>query len=464
VTNSWSSSGLDLHLDRTGRGVRAGLEAAIRTAVADGRLAPGTRLPSSRSLAGDLGVARNTVAQAYGLLVAEGWLTARAGSATVVAEHAAELRPHPIRRAADAPPPFDLRPGLPDTTAFPRRAWLAAARRAIGRAGPEAFGYPDPRGLAALRDELARYLARARGVRTNPDRIVICSGYSQGLFLLARVLAARGGRAVAIEAFGHQAHRSVLERSGLRVEAVPVDAGGAVVPALAELDVAAAVVSPAHQFPLGVPLDPGRRSALVRWAAGCGAVVLEDDYDGEFRYDRTSIGALQPLAPERVVYAGTASKTLAPGLRLGWLVLPADLVADVVAAKAEVEWMTSAIDQLTLAELIAAGAYDAHIRRRRHEYRRRRTLLAQALATAPTPTTMAGVAAGLHALVHPAEGDEQAIVDRAASHGLALQGLSAFTGDGAAHEPGLVVGFATPPEHAYAGALERLLRSLAVEQ
>ncbi|MFF7230596.1 aminotransferase class I/II-fold pyridoxal phosphate-dependent enzyme [Streptomyces sioyaensis] len=295
MEDSWATFGRDLHLDLSGPGgLRAALLRALREAVRSGRLAPGTRLPSSRSLAADLGIARNTVADAYAELIAEGWLSARQGSGTRVAERvlprtapAARRTPGPSHRAGR--PRFDLTAGTPDVAAFPRTAWLAAARRALTAAPSEAFGYGTPAGRPELRAVLADYLARARGVRTDPDHIVLCTGFMQGLALLSRTLGA--GR-LATESYGLGFHRDVIERAGLRTVPLGVDEHGARTEELAALDdLRAALLTPAHQFPTGVPLHPDRRAAAVNWARATGGYVLEDDYDGEFRYDR------QPVDP-----------------------------------------------------------------------------------------------------------------------------------------------------------------------
>jgi len=374
VSDSWAISSLDLHLDLAGPRVRASLESALREAVRSGRLVPGTRLPASRALATDLGIARNTIADCYAQLVAEGWLSARQGSGTWVAERAPSPPPAtagPIPAAARRIR-YDLRTGVPDVSAFPRQAWLAAGRKALGAAPAQALGYTDPRGLPQLREALAGYLARARGVALAPDRVVVCAGFAQGLELLCEALRARGATTLAAEALGYPRHWRIAEKSGLSVTAVPVDDSGAVIAGLSPAD--ALLLTPTHQFPLGVPLAPARRRQAADWASSAGAVIVEDDYDGELRYDRPAVGALQALAPEHVVYAGTASKSLAPGLRLGWLVLPAHLVDDVVAVKSAAGRLSSSLDQLTLAEFLTSGAYDRQVRRVRLAYRRRRSV------------------------------------------------------------------------------------------
>ena len=453
-------SGLDLHVELTGPRVRASLETALRQAVQTGRLAAGTRLPASRTLAADLGVARNTVADVYGQLVAEGWLTARQGSGTRVAEHPAAEPPAVAAPAATVPdsgesPRYSLKAGLPDLSEFPRTAWLAAARKAVTAAPSGAFGYGDPRGQPELRAALAAYLARARGVRAAADQIVICSGFTQGLSLVGRVLAGSGAAAVGVEAYGHRQHREVLEAAGLCALPVPVDPLGAVIGQVP--DCAALLLTPAHQFPLGVALAPRRRNQAVAWAARTGTLIIEDDYDGEFRYDRRAIGAMQALAPEHVIYAGTASKTLAPAVRLGWLVVPRRMLADVLSAKERADRHGSSLDELTLAEFITSGGYDRHVRRSRLRYQRRRDRLLAALARALPDPQVTGVAAGMHALLHlpPGMGEAETVA-AAAARGLTLDGMRDYRMPTVDYPDALVIGYGTPPAHAFTTAVARL--------
>ena len=464
MQGTWSTSaGLDVYLELSGTRPRARLESALRDAVRAGQLAPGTALPSSRSLARDLGIARNTVAQAYAQLVAEGWLSARHGSGTWVAERAGQLPAALSGVAGDAAargPRYDLRPGAPDLTAFPRAAWLAAARKALAAAPAADLGYCDPRGLEVLRVALAEYLGRARGVRVAPDRIVVCSGFTQGLELVCEVLRATGTRSLAVEGYGHPGHREIVARAGLRCVPLPVDDRGAAVAAVRS-QAGAVLLTPAHQYPLGAALAPERRRQVADWAVQAGGVVIEDDYDGEFRFDRQAVGALQPLAPEHVVYAGTASKSLAPGLRLAWLVLPSRMLGPVVAAKNRSGRLSSSLDQLALAELIRSGGYDRQVRRSRLTYARRRDRLLSALARQVPEVRVTGIAAGLHAVVQlPAGVREEDVVARAAGRGLAVHGLA---GDRAGEQdagPALVVGYATPPAHMFSAAVARLCAAL----
>ncbi|GGW33530.1 MocR-like pyridoxine biosynthesis transcription factor PdxR [Streptomyces griseoloalbus] len=460
MADRWATFGIDLHLEPTGPGLRRGLTDALREAVRGGRLAPGTRLPSSRSLAGDLGIARNTVADAYADLVAEGWLTARQGSGTRVADRAVPRPPTrpPAPGRAPGRLPYDLVPGTPDLASFPRAEWLKATRRALATAPHDAFGYGDPRGRPELRTALADYLARVRGVRADPERLVVCSGFAHGLRLLCDVLHARGARTLAVDSYGLDVHWDLAARAGLRTAPLPFDALGT--RAQDPGDVGAVLLNPAHQFPLGGALRPERRAAVVDWARRTGQLILEDDYDGEFRYDRQAVGALQDLDPDRVVYLGTASKSLAPGLRLGWMVLPPSLLPDVVAHGDGRS--VGVLEQLALAEFLTSGAYDRHVRAARLRYRRRRDALVGAVADRAPDVRVTGIAAGLHAVLRLPPGTEQSVVQAATWQGLAVHGLSRFRHPAADVAPAdaLVVGYATPPDHAWASTLEALCRAL----
>lgn len=449
---TWAK-GLDLHLDLSGSRVRSRLETALRDAVRSGRLAAGTRLPSSRILATDLGIARNTVAEVYTQLVAEGWLLARTGSGTVVAPHRDASESALARPDKPAAFRYDLRPGVPDLSSFPRAVWITAARKALAATPDWALGYGDPAGTPALRAALAGYLARARGVQVEPGggNIVICSGFAHGLAVICQALRAAGAGTLAVEEFGYPEHRETAVMAGLRIHPMPVDANGAAVATAGGTD--AMLLTPAHQFPVGVTLSPGRRRAVAGW----GGIVIEDDYDGEFRYDRQPAGAVQALAPDNVIYCGTASKSLAPGARIGWLVVPPRLLGAVTAALGP---GPSALDQLTLAELISSGGYDRQIRRMRLVYRRRRDSLVASLE--PLGLRVSGIAAGLHAVVElPATEREVRAVARGGEQGLALLGLGDFAVDVHRRRAGLVVGYARPPQHAYTAALARLRAALA---
>ncbi|MGI3226014.1 PLP-dependent aminotransferase family protein [Streptomyces sp. GTA36] len=448
----WSGVGVDLHLEPDAAdGRRAGLERALRDAVRDGRLAPGTRLPATRRLAAELGISRGTAKSAYDQLIAEGYLTARQGSGTQVAPLPSPAADAPEATTRARAPRFDLRPGSPDVGAFPAAAWLRALRRAIASAPSPAYDYGDPRGRIELRTALSGYLGRARGAIAPPERIVVTSGYVQGLALLTRVLDAG---VIAMEDPGLPFHRDVVRHNGRTVTPVEVDERGASVRGLD--DAAAVVLTPAHQYPTGVTLHPERRRALTDWARARGGLIVEDDYDGEFRYDRQPVGALQGMAPGHVAYLGTASKTLGPALRLGWMVLPPHLVDAIADAKLHTDHHTESIGQLALAEMITSHAYDRHVRACRLRYRRRRD---QLLDRVGTRRGVRGIAAGLHALIDVS--DEAAVLARAAEEGLAVGHLGEHWHTADAGRPqGLVVGYGTPRERVYPEALEVLGRVL----
>src|SRR2546428_3843151 len=310
---SWTTSGpgLQLTLDPRG-GRRDALESSLRAAIRAGRLAAGARLPSTRALAIDLGLARGTVVEAYAQLTAEGYLEARHGAGTWVAGVAlgapdVAARAQRTARASR----YCFHPGLPDLTAFPHAAWASALRRGLREAPAASLGYGDPRGRPELREAIAAYLARARGAVADPELIVICAGFRHGLSLVARSLRGR----VAMEDPCLETHREVAAAAGLRVVPLAVDSHGARTDLLDATRAVAAVLAPAHQFPLGAVLHPERRAAAVAWARSTGGLLIEDDYDAELRFDRPPVGVLQSLDADHVAYGGTVSKTLAPGLR-----------------------------------------------------------------------------------------------------------------------------------------------------
>ncbi|MDD7811350.1 PLP-dependent aminotransferase family protein [Mycobacterium sp. CSUR Q5927] len=452
---------MDLHLELPpGRGRRTALEHALREAIRDNRLAPGERLPSSRALAGQLGLARGTVVEAYTQLAAEGYLRSRQGAVTEVARGPG-ISPGTATLPAPSRVVADFRLGRPDLSMFPRAEWLRALRRALHVTPHTELGPLDPRGAPRLRTELAGYLGRARGVLTTPERIVVCSGFTQGLRLVCDALAGAGRRSIAVENPGLPDHRATITASGLGIVAVDVDSDGAQPAGFAAASIAAVLLTPAHQAPWGATLSADRRAEFVRLAAAHGAYVIEDDYDGEFRYDRHPVGALQGLAPERVVYAGSASKSLAPGLRLGWLALPADLVDGVVEAKRRADRGTDILAQLALAELIESGALDRHIRRMRRRYRQRRDALAAVVARVAPRMPLQGIAAGLHAVLLLPEGVSEAdLLAAAQQREIALTGLAPFW-HGPPKAEGIVVGYGTPTEPEYPRALGHLGHLLA---
>lgn len=436
---------------------RAQLEDRLRELVRDGTLPAGSRLPSSRSLAADLAVSRRLVVDAYAQLHAEGYLVARRGGGTYVAADAALADGATPQTAAHALQ-FDFFPGAPDLASFPRALWGRALREVLRSAPASTFAYPHAGGAGELRKQLAAYLRRVRGVVAEPEAIVICAGATQGLALLGRALAKRGMGDIAVEDPGLPPHRAVLAYAGLRVRGVSVDEQGIDVDELAATP--AVVVTPAHQLPTGVALSPERRGALVRWARA-GGLVIEDDYDAEFRYDRQPLGALQGLAPEHVAYMGTVSKTLAPGLRLGWLVLPGWLYPHVLEAKALDDFGCSTIEQLALARLLETAAYDRHLRKARRRNRSRRDALLAAVAHALPGASVSGIAAGLHALVRlPRPVDAQRLATLAAERGVGAYPLSAHFIAAPPSTDALVLGYANLPEPAIAEGIRRLAEVL----
>ncbi|GGJ80160.1 GntR family transcriptional regulator [Streptomyces camponoticapitis] len=457
-----AKAGIDLHLDLQGSGLRAGLTDALRDAVRSGRLAPGTRLPASRALAADLGIARSTVTECYTDLVEEGWLTARHGSGTRVAERAEPRRATPGSASVEPRrrPVHGLEAGAVDFAEFPRAPWLAAARRAFAVASHSAFGYGDPLGSMELRTALADYLSRVRGVYAGPGQIIITSGFHHGLTVLARALKGRGVEAVAVEGYGLDIYRAVLGDEGMGIPPLRVDEDGARIDDLVELrDVVAVLLTPAHQFPTGFALSTERRAAVLDWARSHGGLILEDDYDGEFRYDRKPVGALQGLDPEHVVYFGTASKSLAPALRLAWMVVPEYLLPAVAAAKGRVDTV-SVVDQLIFTEFLTSGAFDRHVRGRRKNYRRRRDELIAALAQNAPDIHVAGMAAGLQAVLVLPAGTEASALRAAARQGLTVSGMAEFRHPAAdarlPRRDALVVNFSSVSDSAWPGALRAL--------
>jgi GntR family transcriptional regulator/MocR family aminotransferase len=451
---------LDLHLELDpGRPRGAALEAALREAIRDGRLRPGDRLPASRTLAADLGLARGTVVEAFAQLEAEGYLEARHGSGTrVTAVTAPSRSADRAAEAAPAAPRFSFHPGLPDLSAFPRAAWTSALRRGLRDTRASTLGYGDPRGRAELRAELATYLARVRGVVADPEAVMVCAGFRHGLSLLARVLHRRGARRIAVEDPCVIAHRAVAVAAGLRVVPLAVDAHGARTDLLNESGAAGALLAPAHQFPLGVPLHRERRAAAVAWAREADGLLIEDDYDAELRYDRQPLGALQALDPEHVAYGGTVSKTLVPGLRLGWLVLPPSLLGPALELRRLEDVHVSALEQVAFAELLRSGAYERHIRRMRTRYRRRRDRLVAVLAQRAPGFVPTGISAGLRVLLQvPLAGPSGAeLATRAAERSIELFPIGQFRHGSRPVRDGVVVGYGSLPDHDFEAGLAAL--------
>ena len=448
-----------LSLSRDGSAtLGAQIEDQIRRAVRHGTLKPGSRVPSMRDLARQLGVSRKVVADAYAQLAAEGYLTLRQGARPYVsrtvtgsAAPAAEtVTPGPRAR-------FDFRPSTPDVSTFPRASWLRSVRTALATMTDDDLGYGDPHGVTVLRAALADYLGRVRGVAAAPEQIVVTSGFWQGLGLVCRVLADAGARRVAFEDPSHPEPRSIATHAGLTVVPLEVDDGGIRVDALASARADAVVLTPAHEDPTGAVLTGERRAALVAWLRASGAFAIEDDYDAEYRYDRAAVGALQGLDPDHVIYAGSTSKTLAPALRLGWLVVPPSLIEAVTDAKLLADQGSPRIDQFAFADFLARGELDRHLRRMRARYRARRDAMVAALADALPEATVRGIAAGLHAIVElPAADDEQAIRDEAQRRGIALAILNSYRIDPRDRPPTLLLGYGQVPEPAIQAGISEL--------
>lgn len=432
------------------------VERSIRESIQAGRLAAGARLPSSRALARELEISRGVVTEAYGQLAAEGYLLTRQGAPVRVARTVRTAGSRPPARSMLPSFPYHFHPGLPDLAGFPRDRWLRSLRAAWRQTPIDAIGYPDPRGVPALRQALADYLGRVRGVAAEPEQTIVCTGFSQAFSLICRWLAARGVERVALEDPGWHPHRLIVEQAGLAVVPIPVDSDGLRVDALGDAEVSAVVVTPAHQFPTGAVLSRGRRAALIEWAEDGERLIVEDDFDAEYRYDGAGLGALQGLAPDRVAYLGSASKRLTPGMRLGWAQLPAWLAWPLIQAKAIEDGGSEAIGQLALHDFIERGELDRHIRRMRLRYQRRREELLEALGQWLPEARVVEGAAGLFELVELPEGvDEAALVAGAADRGVGLDGLALHRFDPEG-PPGLVLGFACLPEPAIAHGIRLL--------
>jgi GntR family transcriptional regulator / MocR family aminotransferase len=436
------------------------VEHSIREGIQAGRLAAGERLPSSRTLARELGISRGVVTEAYGQLAAEGYLLSSQGAPVRVARTVRAAQARPVARSMLPSFPYDLHPGLPDLGGFPRDRWLRSLRAAWRQAPLDAIGYPDPRGVPELRQALAAYLGRVRGVAAEPEQMLIGTGFAQAFSLLCRWLADRGVETVALEDPGWHPHRLIVEQAGLKIVPVPVDGEGIRVDALAAAGASAVVVTPAHQFPSGVVLSRERRAALVEWAEQGERLIVEDDFDAELRYDDGGLGALQGLAPDRVAYIGSASKRLTPGMRLGWALLPSWLAWPLIQAKAVEDSGSEVLGQLALCDFVERGELDRHIRRMRVRYTRRREALLESLSRRAPEVAVSAGCAGLYELAElPPEVDEAALIASAAERGLGLHGLALhrFEPGGA---PGLVLGFACLAEPAIDHGIRLLAESL----
>jgi GntR family transcriptional regulator/MocR family aminotransferase len=435
------------------------IEDQLRNAIRDCALHPGSRLPSTRDLARELGVSRPIVVDAYAQLAGEGYLELRAGARPRVTGCAGQSRPP----AANPPEPvteprYDFRPGWPDLASFPRSAWLRSVREALAGMRESDFGYTERTGSGVLRLALRDYLGRVRGVVADADRVVVTSGWCQGRTLLCHALVSLGARRIAIEDPCHDEVRLSCASAGLEMVPVPVDDEGLRVDALERTAVDAVLVTPAHQYPMGSVMSGARRGALLEWLRRRQAIAIEDDYDAEFRYDRAPVGALQGMAPERIVYAGTASKTLAPAMRLGWLVVPPRLLGPVQWQQRQADFGVPRIEQHAFADFLSRGELDRHLRRMRARYRARRDALVEALSDALPEVRVHGIRAGLHVTIQLGEDDcGRAIRDEAARRGVALTALSDYYLDRSGDSPMLLLGYARCTE----GVIRAGVRELA---
>jgi GntR family transcriptional regulator/MocR family aminotransferase len=445
-----------VELDRRGETpLHEQLERALRDAIRAGRLRAGVRLPSSRGLAGQLGVSRGVVSAAYAQLLAEGYLETRQGAPVRVASGVRAQPPRPPAPSLLQTHTYDFSPGLPDLAGFPRERWLRSLRSAWRETALDAVGYGDPRGAPELREALADYLGRVRGAAPDPEHVIVCTGFRQGLSLTCRWLRANGIAEVALEDPGWHAQRLIVEEAGLDVVPIPVDEEGIDVAALRDSGADAVVVTPAHQFPTGAVLSARRRAALIEWVERGDRLIVEDDYDAELCSER--VGALQGLAPDRVLYIGSASKRLTPGMRLGWMLPPSWLSWALISAKAIEDAGSEVAGQLALADFIGRGELERHLRRMRLRYAARREALLAALARELPDWRPSRSGGGLHLMAAiPEEIDEPALLAAAARNRVGLEGLSlhSYTGES---PPGLVLG------HAYLAepAIDRGVRLIA---
>jgi GntR family transcriptional regulator/MocR family aminotransferase len=453
---------MDIHLvlDRAAP-LRAQLERELRDAIRSGRLRAGGKLPPSRLLADELDVSRGVVVEAYSQLVAEGYLVARPGDGTRIADGLAQQPP-----AARASPGtvrgvrYDLRSGIPDLSFFPRREWQSATASALRELPDAAFTYGSRRGLRQLRIALSDYLGRVRAVVADPERMFVATGAAHGMSILWHTIHQRGARRVAVEDPTWSAIRETIAQAGLEAVPVAVDEHGLDVAALEHVDVDAVVLSPAHQYPTGNVLAPERRAELITWARRHGSLIVEDDYDAEYRYDRDPIASLQGLAPDCVVYVGTSSKTLAPGLSLGWILVPSHLVGEMAAQHGVTRAMPGVLVQSAYATLLERGDIDRHLRRTRRRYHARRNALVEALARELPEAFVGGASAGLHLIAWLPEGaDEAAITDAAAARGVAIHSLHQDCSVTAPFGPALLLGYGLIVEPAIPRAVRELAKA-----
>jgi GntR family transcriptional regulator/MocR family aminotransferase len=444
------------------------IEDQLREQIRGRVLRPGTRMPSTRDLASELGVSRPIVVEAYAQLAAEGYIVLRQGARPHVADAARLVRPAtaaPLRTASRATPAqepvYDFCASDPDLGSFPRATWLRSLREALGTMPDVALGYGDRHGSEVLRVALSDYLGRVRGVVSEPGRVLVTSGWAQGRRIICSALALSGAKRLAVEDPCFVDARETAGRMGLELVPIPVDADGIQVDALDRANVDAVMVTPAHQFPTGAVLSGERRAALLEWLRRRDAIAIEDDYDAEFRYDRAPVGALQALDPGRIVYAGTASKTLAPALRLGWLVVPPRLLHRAMREQALTDIGCPRIEQHAFADFLARGELDRHLRRMRARYRARRDALVSAIAEFMPESQVCGIAAGLHAAIElPSHFNERKVVAEAAKRGVAVTAMGEYAISARRTAPTLLLGYARYPEDVVRSGVRELAKAM----
>ena len=462
--------------ERGARRTRRGLYEQLRTAIRSGRLAPGLRMPASRGLAQRLGVSRNTITAVYELLVSEGCLVTRPGSGAFVAEgpvRAAPRRPaHGMAdrvrsiplgwrlTAFDPTARYRFLLGLPDLAAFPWDLWRKIANRTLRAYGRGPIRPSGPQGAAKLREAIAGHLSFARGIACTPDDVVVASGAQQAFDILAKVLVHRPGVVVVLEDPGYPPIRAAFTAAGARIVEAPVDEEGILVDAL-PADAEVVCVTPSHQFPMGVAMSPPRRQALLAFARRTGAVVIEDDYDGDFRFDGRPLEALQTLdVSDQVLYVGTFSKSLFPDLRLGYVVAP-DWAREALLLAKMATGGPSQTAQFTLAAFVAEGHLVRHVRRMRRIYAERRAALLEAFQAAPAGSVEPWPsAAGLHlALKLDPALDDVGVLRAATKLGVGAYALSEFSvGEG--RRNGLVLGYGAVATENVRPGVEALVQAI----
>ena len=472
----WEGFPSDVLLDlrpQHGGGLRERLEHGLRAAIQSRRLVAGAALPPTRVLAAELRISRSVVVAAYANLCADGYLEARQGAGTRVrlderhdaapTRSAVRDRRRPV--ALPPVPPIRAVGGLPDPALFPRAQWLRHYRAALAELPHRQLTYPDPRGAKALRLALTAYLGRVRGVTCEPDRLLVCTGVTQGLTLVCRALRRAGARRLAIEDPCFAPHREAVAMTGLEPVPVPIDERGLDAAALDGHDVGAVLVAPAHTYPTGATLDARRRRELVGWARRRDAIIIEDDYDAEFRYDRVPIGALQGLAPDRVVYLGSASKTISPALRLGWAAAPPELIEALQREKRFDDMGSGLLEQLAFARFVDRGDFARYLRRVRPIYRARRDATIAALGERLPEARWQGAAAGLQLHVTlPGDVDVPELVRTTSERGVLVEDAAVHWADPAHAPPSLVLGYGELGEPTIQRAITVLAAAIAASR